>query len=195
MGIHSFVSFPACRLGFFKGPLSRKPLQLLSNPTFRFFRFCLVCSLDFFKSPVQKMVPCGNLFEVRPPAANWLPCQAVQPCCRTASSAVFQLPAPGHPLTAAAALSTAPRLSFHSLHRLRPKRRTWRLPQAASAAPVTKFSLLVSTPHRLWPRRCTWRCPPTALWAPMARPAKRPRPASPAARVRERLPYCSVCRW
>ncbi len=22
------------------------------------------CSLDFFKSPVQKMVPCGNLFEV-----------------------------------------------------------------------------------------------------------------------------------
>jgi len=61
------------------------------------------CSLDFFKSPVQKMVPCGNLFEVGGAAAQqrsrsttWVALEAVLAGCFTsmhAQACAFPAPA------------------------------------------------------------------------------------------------------
>lgn len=116
--------------------------------------FLAACSLDFFKSPVQKMVPCGNLFEVR-----W--------------SHVGSASIRGWGSAAGCCV-------------LRDK-----LLMAPQPCPCNVLWLSC----RLWPRRCTWRCPPTARWAQMARPARRPRPASLAAQVGRRQMWCGDVLW
>ena len=121
-------------------------------------------SLDFFKTPVVKMVPCGNLFEVRligcgPAAALGLQLTGwgAAACCRVWGCSCWVHEQMMWPAAGAS---------------------DWRRPACTALFPLPCCLC------RLSHTRCTWRFPPSAPWAPTASLARLPPRAWAAAQVR-----------